>query len=151
MGKETPGVACRHPRTRSPPDAMAYCPNCNAPIVKDAQDCDVCGTSFGHDSWLPLDALPPPAPRYSVTGVLFRLGLVAVLLPLAGMLLGLLITFLVPGCHCDAIFGCQGCGANEIIAFLLYDGYEFGLLAILVVLPLSVLSVLLALVKRRNA
>jgi hypothetical protein len=37
---------------------MAYCPNCRAPIAQDAQDCDVCGTSFGPDTWLPLDSLP---------------------------------------------------------------------------------------------
>jgi hypothetical protein len=131
---------------------MAYCPNCNAPIVKDAQDCDVCGTSFGQETWLPLDALPQPAPRFSVASLLFKLGIVAVLLPLAGLVLGLLTTLLVPGCHCDEIFGCHGCGFNDITAFLLYDGYEFGLVAILVVFPAAVLlSGLLAFVKRRDA
>jgi len=134
------------------PFNMAYCPNCKAAIAKDALDCDVCGTSFGPDSWLPLDDLPQTRKRPSAASLIFRLGLAAVLLPLASLVLGMLITAIVPGCHCDELAGCDGCGVNRFTSFLFYGGYVGGLLAILVVFPAAaLLSGLVAVVNRRKA
>lgn len=131
---------------------MAYCPNCKAAIVKDAVDCDVCGTSFGPDSWLPLDALPQSRKRASAATLIFRFGLSAVLLPLACLVLGMLITAIVPGCRCDELAGCDGCGVNRFTSILLYGGYMGGLLAILFVFPAAaLLSGLVAAVNRRKA
>lgn len=131
---------------------MAYCPNCNAAIAREAQDCDVCGTSFGADTWLPLDALPQAGSRFTIARLIFKLGLTAVVLPLAGLVLGMLITAIVPGCQCDEVFGCHGCGLDALTAFLLYEGYEGSLLAVVFVFPAAaMLSGLLTFVAKRNA
>lgn len=118
---------------------MAYCPNCEAAIAKDAVDCDVCGTSFSADTRLPLDALPRARKRLSVATLIFRFGLAAVLLPLASLVLGMLITAVVPGCRCDEIAGCEGCGVDRFTSQLLYAGYVGGVLAILFVFPAAAL------------
>ena len=134
------------------PFNMAYCPSCKAAIAKDAVDCDVCGTSFGSDTWLPLDALPHTRKRLSAASLIFRFGLGAVLLPLASLVLGMLITAIVPGCHCDEIAGCDGCGVNRFTGLLLYGGYVGGLLAVLFVFPAAaLLSGLVAVVGRHRA
>ena len=119
---------------------MAYCPNCNVSIVSDAEDCDVCGTSFGSDTWLPLDMPPSQQRRHPLMATLvFRAGVLAVLLPLAGLVLGLLIVALVPGCGCDDVLGCQGCGADGVTALLLRGGHDGGMLAILFIFPAAAL------------
>jgi uncharacterized membrane protein YvbJ len=64
---------------------MAYCPNCCAPIAKDAEDCDVCGTSFGSDTWLPMDSLPAAPRRRLSLRRLVRLALVSVLFVFTGL------------------------------------------------------------------
>lgn len=118
---------------------MAYCPNCNVVIAKDAADCDVCGTSFGSDSWLPLDALPGSSRRPALARLIFRLGVAAVFLPLMGLVLGTVIETFVPGCQCERMLGCQGCGLNDLTAFLLRGGREGGLLALQYVFPVALL------------
>lgn len=62
---------------------MAYCPNCNVVIAPDAEDCDVCGTSFGADTWLPLDSLPAPARRPSGLRMALLVGMGVAVLGLA--------------------------------------------------------------------
>lgn len=127
---------------------MAFCPNCNAVIANDAEDCDVCGTSFGSDTWLPLDSQPSTALRRGPATLIFRLGLASVLLPLAGFVIGMLITTLLPGCRCEEELGCRGCGANGLTEFLLYDGFAAGLVAVMFVFPVSaMLAVLVARMK----
>jgi hypothetical protein len=118
---------------------MAYCPNCNVVIAKDAVDCDVCGTSFGSDSWLPLDAPPGNTLRPALARLILTLGVAAVLLPLVALLLGAVIQLVVPGCECEPIAGCQGCGLNDLTAFLLRSGREGSLLALLCVFPAAAL------------
>lgn len=118
---------------------MAYCPNCNVVIAKDAIDCDVCGTSFGSDSWLPLDALPGRTLRPALARLILTLGVATVLLPLVPLVLGVLIQAFVPGCQCEPIVGCQGCGFDDFTAFLLRGGREGSLLALLYVFPAAAL------------
>jgi len=128
---------------------MAFCPNCKAGIAEDAEDCDVCGTSFGSDTWLPLDDQPRNGSRRSPATLIFRLGLACVLLPLTCFVIGMLITTFLPGCQCEEDLGCRGCGANGLTEFLLYDGLAAGLVAVMVVFPASaMLAVLVAKVKR---
>lgn len=127
---------------------MAFCPNCNAAIAGDAEDCDVCGTSFGSDTWLPLDSQAGSRPPAGLAALIFKLGLASVLLPVAGFVIGALITALLPGCRCEEGLGCRGCGANGLTEFLLYDGLLAGLAAVMFVFPVSaVLAVLVARMK----
>jgi len=63
---------------------MAYCPNCRATIAKEAEDCDVCGTSFGSDTWFPIETQPGEGQR-SRRRRLFRYGWLLALLPLVGL------------------------------------------------------------------
>jgi len=118
---------------------MAYCPNCHVVIARDAADCDVCGTSFGSESRRPLDTLPETSRRPALARLVFRLGLAAVLLPLTGLVAGLLLVAVVPGCRCEGLLGCEGCGFDGLTAFLLHRGREGGVLAILFIFPGAVL------------
>jgi len=54
-------------------------------------------------------------------------------------LVGMVITLLVPGCHCDEGSGCSGCGLNSLVAFLLFGGFIGALFSLLFVLPASLL------------
>lgn len=134
------------------PFNMAYCPNCHVAIPKDAVDCDVCGTGFGSDRWLPLDALAQPGQRLALAGLIFKLGLFAVLLPLLGFVLGLLLTQLLPGCECDASWGCHGCGANGLTELLYFGGRDGALFALIFVFPAAaLLAAGMGLLARRRA
>lgn len=134
------------------PFNMAYCPNCHVAIAKDAVDCDVCGTGFGADTWLPLDALAQPGQRRILAGLIFKLGLLAVLLPLAGFVLGLLLTWLLPGCQCDAYWGCQGCAANGLTELLYFGGWDGALFALIYVFPAAaLLAAVMGWLARRRA
>jgi RNA polymerase subunit RPABC4/transcription elongation factor Spt4 len=131
---------------------MAYCPNCHVAIAKDAEDCEVCGTAFGADRWLSLDVLAQPGQRLAAAGLIFKLGLLAVLLPLLGFVLGLLLTWLIPGCQCDPHWGCRGCAADALTELLYFGGFDGALFAVVFVLPVAaVLAAALALLARRHA
>lgn len=145
MDARAAGAACI-------PFTMAYCPNCHVAIDKDAEDCDVCGTGFGADTWLPLDSLGQPGPRLAAASLIVGAGLAAVLLPVLGFVLGLLGTLLVPGCRCDPSWGCQGCGANGLAEWLYFGGFDGALFAVVYLFPAAAaLAAVVAFMSRRDA
>lgn len=131
---------------------MAYCPHCHVAIAKDAEDCDICGTAFGSDRWLSLDVLAQPGQRLAAAGLIFKLGLLAVLLPLLGFVLGLLLTWLIPGCQCDPHWGCRGCAADGLTELLYFGGFDGALFAVIFVFPAATLlaTILVVLARRGN-
>ncbi len=80
------------------------------------------------------------------TAVALRIALWAFSLSAAAFAVGLLVSYVVPGCHCDGGAGCHGCGANGLIEFLLFGGFIGAICSILigipVVLAVGVLGVL---------
>ena len=73
-------------------------------------------------------------------------------LPAIGFVVGLLLHEVIPGCRCDAGGGCHGCGAiGGLIEFLMFGGFVGALVALIFILPSSL--VLAGLIKffGRNA
>jgi hypothetical protein len=116
---------------------MPYCPNCHATIVLDADSCASCGAEFTGNGWRPLEEKPSPPARPSIAGILAKLGIASVVLPALGFLVGLLLSNVIPGCHCDEGAGCRGCGANALVEHLLFGGFVGALGAFIFVLPVS--------------
>lgn len=80
-----------------------------------------------------------------------KLGLLAVLLPALGFAVGMLVTVLIPGCHCDEGAGCGGRGLNDLVAFLFFGGFVEALGAVMFVFPASfVVAFVVALLTRRQ-
>ena len=68
-----------------------------------------------------------------------RLGLAAVGIPGVCFLIGVVLSSVIPGCHCDEGAGCHGCGANALIEFLLMGGFVGALGALIFILPASLI------------
>lgn len=69
-----------------------------------------------------------------------KLGAGAVALPAIGFATGMVLAAIIPGCHCDEGAGCGGCaGLDGLIAFLMFGGFIGALLAVMFVLPASLL------------
>jgi hypothetical protein len=130
---------------------MSYCPNCGATVAVDAPACSACGASFDGPGWKPLDGKPVPVPKKSPAGIIVALGIASVLIPAAGFVIGLVLSILIPGCHCDEGAGCSGCGANGLVAFLLVGGFVGALATLMTVLPGSLLlATVVGLLTRRR-
>jgi len=131
---------------------MAYCPNCRASVELNAPTCKACCALFAADGWSPADAPTEPAKRSPAAAVIVKLGVATVLLPVVGFLIGLFLSSVIPGCHCDGSAGCQGCGLNGLISFLLFGGFAGALGALIVALPTSlVLALVVGAVSKRCA
>jgi hypothetical protein len=118
---------------------MPYCPNCRTEISANAPSCPSCDALFSGRGWRPLDApaalvKPNPTP---VAKIIVKLGLASVAIPAIAFVLGMLVSLIVPGCHCDEGAGCRGCGANDLVAFCLLGGFVGSLGALIFLLPAS--------------
>lgn len=119
---------------------MSYCPNCHATIDANAESCPACGALFTGGGWKPVDGEPLPEPEGpSAAGVIVVIGFASVLIPALAFVIGLIFSLLIPGCHCDEGAGCRGCGANALMELLLLGGFSGALLALVAVLPASLL------------
>lgn len=116
---------------------MAYCPNCRKSVEAGAESCASCGALFTGGGWAPVDSQPLAPFRSSAAGVILKLGIASVALPGVAFLVGLLLSSVIPGCHCEEGAGCRGCGANDLVAFLLLGGFVGALAALITVLPVS--------------
>lgn len=95
---------------------------------------------FTGDGWKPIAGETASKPEgRSAAGFIALLGVASVLIPTAGFVVGLVLSLLIPGCHCDEGAGCSGCGANGLVGFLLFGCFVGGLGALLTVLPASLL------------
>ena len=118
---------------------MPYCPNCRAEIGANALSCTSCDALFSGSGWRPLAepvALVQPNPT-PVAKFIVKLGLASVAIPALAFVFGLLVSLIVPGCHCDEGAGCHGCGANDLVAFCLLGGFVGSLGALIFLLPAS--------------
>jgi hypothetical protein len=76
----------------------------------------------------------------SAATITLKLGAGAVALPVLGFAIGIALQAAIPGCHCDEGAGCGGCaGLDGVIAFLMFGGFVGALLAVMFVLPASLL------------
>jgi hypothetical protein len=114
---------------------MSYCPNCEATVAADAKSCAACRAVFDGEGWEPLATKPVKSEGKSASGIIVTLGIASVVVPLAGFVIGLVLSLIIPGCHCDEGAGCSGCGANGLIAFLLLGGFVGALFSLLTILP----------------
>jgi hypothetical protein len=119
---------------------MSHCPNCRAEVLASAESCVACGAIFTGDGWKPIAGVAPIKPEgTSAAGVIALLGFATVLIPAACFVIGLVLSLLIPGCHCDEGAGCSGCGVDRVVGFLLFGGFAGGLGALMFVLPASLL------------
>lgn len=114
---------------------MSFCPNCDATVAADAKSCAACGALFEVDGWKPLENKVVRPEGKSVAGIIVKLGIASVLIPLVGFVLGFVLTQIIPGCHCDEGAGCSGCGANGMVALLLLGGFVGALASLITILP----------------
>jgi len=120
---------------------MSLCPICRTHIRVDTESCINCGAIFATGDLSPIEDEAPLAPpeKTSAAGLIVKIGVASVLIPAAGFLIGLILTYVIPGCYCDEGAGCGGCGANNFVAFILFGGFVGGLAAFLTILPLSLI------------
>lgn len=122
---------------------MACCPNCKSPLSAQAESCDSCGALFTGDGWRPISDANEQADGSSGSSsgasIVLATGIASVLVPAAGFCVGLLLRALIPGCRCDEGAGCAGCGVNALLELLLFGGVSAGLVALVTVLPASLL------------
>jgi hypothetical protein len=116
-----------------------FCPNCKVAVEVNATSCKSCKAVFSKEGWQPIAALPVDKHSNSTAGTITKLGIASVLIPAACFIVGFLVSQLIPGCHCDEGAGCNGCGANGLIGFLLLGGFAGALGALIFVLPASLL------------
>ena len=120
---------------------MSYCPNCHATVAHDADSCGSCGGKFpGSFGWAPMDGDAPIEPKpTSIAGLIIKLGFASIWVPALGFIVGLILSTIIPGCHCDEGAGCHGCGANEFVGLLLFGGFVGALVALGTIFPASLL------------
>jgi hypothetical protein len=66
----------------------------------------------------------------------------AVVLPAIGFAIGLGATSLIPGCYCNEGSGCNGCGFDGVVEFLVFGGFIGALMSAMFVLPTGLLLAL---------
>lgn len=68
-------------------------------------------------------------PRGMAFGVKVWLTMVAT--PAVAFAVAMLVSTVVPGCHCDEGAGCRGCGLNGLIEFCLFGGFVGAICALM--------------------
>jgi len=106
------------------------------------------------DAPLPNSNTLTPQPKQRSTAsviVLFAFG--AVLVPAAAFIIGLILSQLIPGCHCDEGAGCHGCGLNWLLEQLLFGGFVVAIFCTITVLPggLFIAAIISLFSKNKNA
>jgi hypothetical protein len=127
---------------------MPYCAECRKVYIRNISECPKCGRSFVESNQPTADWTPPAGSNHltadqdfgsskkrSVPGIIALVGIASFFIPLFGFLIGMLISVLIPGCHCDEGMGCRGCGLNELVAFLIFGGFVGAMLAFMISLP----------------
>lgn len=130
---------------------MSYCPKCLCFVYRDAKSCESCSTLFEEGGLQPQDTLPKIPKQVSAAGAIVRLGIASVIIPATAFVLGWVLVLLIPGCHCDEGAGCSGCGENGLVGFLVFNGFIGAFVALLTLLPGSLLLAgIVAAVSRRQ-
>ena len=120
----------------------AHCPNCRSDVDPSAARCNHCNADFsGAAAWKPVSGAVSVSEKATgnAARTLSRLGVATVVIPVLAFLIGLLLTALIPGCHCDEGSGCMGCGADEFLSVLVFGGFSGALGALFTALPICLL------------
>ena len=86
----------------------------------------------------------------SAASKIVKFGAWSFAIPLFASIVGFMLQYAIPGCHCDEGSGCRGCWIlNDFIALLILGGFSVMIVALLGVLPICVVvgTVLMILAK----
>ena len=83
-----------------------------------------------------------PKKSWSAAKIIVSLSIAAVLVPAAACAIGIILIEIIPGCHCDEGAGCRGCGANGLVASLLFGGFV-GAIVAAIFLPAGIVIALI--------
>ncbi len=112
------------------------CPVCHLPVGPTVNSCPACRAVFAKS--------PRPKRRKSaVASTILKLAAASVLLPAAGFLIGQLLINVIPGCRCSGN-GCSGCGADDLISFMMLGGFVGALCALIFVCPVALVAAVVA-------
>lgn len=71
-------------------------------------------------------------------------GVLSVAAPFAAILIGGVLEFIIPGCHCNEGTGCNGCsGLGGLIELFTFGGFVLALIALVTVFPFSMFAALM--------